>query len=255
MNDPLVSIIIPLYNTEKYIEKAINSVINQTYKNWQLIVIDDCSTDDSLNIVLKIRKQNNFSNEKMVIKRMKKNMGTYVALNIGLKLAKGKFFGVLGSDDIYLPEKLHIQIEEFKKNTELVCVMGKFKRVDLEGNITADLDVTKDSMKNGIFGECTALYSMSLLDKIGYYDCVRYGADTNFFLRIYKYCGNNNNFKRIKKLLYVAVKRPDRLTLDSTRNNRLIYVRNFKEWLNQGNYYIGFPLALRPFNVPEDMLP
>ena len=54
MNDPLVSIIIPLYNTEKYIEKAINSVINQTYKNWQLIVIDDCSTDDSLNIVLKI---------------------------------------------------------------------------------------------------------------------------------------------------------------------------------------------------------
>ena len=65
MNDPLVSIIIPLYNTEKYIEKAINSVINQTYKNWQLIVIDDCSTDDSLNIVLKIRKQNNFSNEKM----------------------------------------------------------------------------------------------------------------------------------------------------------------------------------------------
>ena len=63
MNDPLVSIIIPLYNTEKYIEKAINSVINQTYKNWQLIVIDDCSTDDSLNIVLKIRKQNNFSNE------------------------------------------------------------------------------------------------------------------------------------------------------------------------------------------------
>ena len=100
MNTPLISIIIPLYNTEKYIEKAIESVINQTYKNWELIIIDDCSTDSSLDIVLDIRKRNGFSNKKMVIKRIKKNMGTYVALNIGLKLAKGNYFCVLGSDAI-----------------------------------------------------------------------------------------------------------------------------------------------------------
>jgi len=255
MNAPLVSVIIPLYNTEKYIEKAIESVINQTYKNWQLIVIDDCSTDSSLDIVLDIKKQNNISNEKMIIKRMKKNMGTYVALNIGLKLAKGKFFCVLGSDDIYIPEKLQIQIDEFIKNPDYICVIGKYIRKDLKRNICPDLGISIERMKNGIMGECTSMYSMSLINKIGYYDCVRYGADTNFFWRMYKYFGNYDKIKKINKILYLAIQRPNRLTKDSTIPNRIIYCSNFKKWLNQGNYYIDFPLEKRPYNVPEDMLP
>ena len=255
MNDPLVSVIIPLYNTEKYIEKAIDSVINQTYKNWQLIIIDDCSTDSSLDIVSDIRKRNNFSNKKMIIKKMKKNMGTYVALNVGLKLAKGKFFCVLGSDDIYIPENLQIQIEEFKNNSNLICVIGKFIRKDLSGNICRDLDISIEKMKIGNLGECTCMYSMSLINKIGFYDCVRYGADTGFFWRIHKYFGNYDNIKRINKILYTAIQRPNRLTNDSTRRNRNIYSFTFKKWLNQGNYYMGFPLKKRPYNVPEDMLP
>ena len=184
MDNPLVSVIIPLYNTEKYIEKAIDSVINQTYKNWQLIVIDDCSTDSSLDIALDIRKRNNFSNKKMIIKKMKKNMGTYVALNVGLKLAKGKYFCVLGSDDIYIPEKLQIQIDEFIKNPNYICVVGRYIRKDLSGNICKDIDTSITKMKSGVIGECTCMYSISIINKIGYYDCVRYGADTAFFLEI-----------------------------------------------------------------------
>ena len=255
MNDPLVSVIIPLYNTEKYIEKAIDSVINQTYQNWQLIVIDDCSTDTSLDIVLDIRKRNNFSNEKMVIKRMKKNMGTYVALNIGLKLVKGEYFCILGSDDVYIPEKLQIQIDEFVKNPDYICVIGKYIRKDLSGNICKDIDISIEKMKTGNFGECTCMYSMSIINKIGYYDCVRYGADTTFFWRIHKYFGNYDKFKQIDKILYTAIQRPNRLTIDSTKANRTIYSSNFKKWLNRGNYYIGFPLGKRPYNVPKDMLP
>ena len=255
MNDPLVSVIIPLYNTEKYIEKAINSVINQTYTNWQLIIIDDCSTDSSLEIVMNIRKSNKFSNEKMVIKRMTKNMGTYVALNIGLQLAKGKYFCVLGSDDMYIPEKLQIQIDEFTKNPNYVCVAGKYIRKDLKGNICSDLDVSIEKMKTGTLGECTCLYSMSIIDKIGYYDCVRYGADTSFIWRLRKYLGNDDKIKRIDNILYIAIKRPNRLTIASTHRNRIIYSSTFKKWLKQGNYYIGFPLKKRPYNVPEDMLP
>ena len=255
MNDPLVSVIIPLYNTEKYIEKAVNSVINQTYKNWQLIVIDDCSTDSSLDIILDIRKRNNFSNKKMIIKRMKKNMGTYVALNIGLKLAKGKYFGVLGSDDVYIPEKLQIQIDEFTKNPNYICVIGKYIRKDPSGNICKDIDISIEKMKTGYFGECTCLYSISLINNIGYYDCVRYGADTNFFFRMHKYFGTYDKIKRINKILYIPIQRPNRLTNDLTKRNRTIYSSTFRKWLDQGNYYISFPLQKRPYNVPTDMLP
>jgi len=255
MYDPLVSVIIPLYNTEKYIEKAIDSVINQTYKNWQLIIIDDCSTDSSLDIVLDIRKRNNFSNEKMVIKRMKKNMGTYVALNIGLQLAKGKYFCVLGSDDMYIPEKLQIQIDEFTKNPNYVCVAGKYIRKDLKGNICEDINVSKQQMQRGIMGECTCMYLTSIIKNIGYYDCVRYGADSNYMYRVYKYFGKYDKIKRINNILYIAIQRPNRLTIDSTHRNRNIYFSTFKKWLNRGNYYIGFPLEKRPYNVPTDMLP
>jgi glycosyltransferase involved in cell wall biosynthesis len=256
MNNPLVSVIIPLYNTEKYIEKAVNSVINQTYQKWQLIIIDDCSSDSSLDIVLNIRKQNKLSKEKMVIKKMNKNMGTYVALNVGLTLAKGKFFCVLGSDDTYIPEKLQIQIDEFKKNSNLICVMGKYIRQDLNGDISTDFGISKNQMKKGVFGECTSMYKMSLINQIGYYDSVRYGADTTFWERINKIVGpRNTRVKLLNKILYNAVKRPERLTQHSTLSNRKIYMRNFEKWLNKGNYYISFSLKNRPFPVPADMLP
>jgi len=254
MDNPLVSIIIPLYNTEKYIEKAINSVINQTYTNWQLIIIDDCSTDSSLEIVMNIRKSNKFSNEKIVIKRMTKNMGTYVALNIALKLAKGKYFCILGSDDIYIPEKLQIQIDEFTKNPNYVCVAGKYIRKDLKENICEDINVSKQQMQRGIMGECTCMYLTSIIKNIGYYDCVRYGADTNYIYRVYK-CFGKDRVCKINKILYTAVQRPNRLTIASTKRNRNIYVSTFKKWLGRGNYYIGFPLKKRPYNVPTDMLP
>ena len=124
----------------------------------------------------------------MVIKRMKKNMGTYVALNIGLKLAKGNYFCVLGSDDIYIPEKLQIQVDEFTQNPNYICVVGNYIRKNIS---SSEIFVTiffnkfrQNIMENGIMGECTSMYSMSIINKIGYYDCVRYGADTNFFWRI-----------------------------------------------------------------------
>ena len=76
-----------------------------------------------------------------------------------------------------------------------------------------------------------------------------------FFWRLHKYLGNYDKTKRIDKILYIAIQRPNRLTIDSTNRNRGIYSSNFRKWLNQGNYYIGFPLQKRPYNVPTDMLP
>lgn len=116
MND-LVSIIMPSYNTEKYILASIRSVREQTYKNWELIIVDDCSTDNTLDVVKKhIRETEEnrirlFSNEK--------NSGAAISRNYALREAKGRWIAFLDSDDLWLPEKLEKQIRFMEENKYL----------------------------------------------------------------------------------------------------------------------------------------
>lgn len=107
----LVSIIMPSYNTERYISESIKSVINQTYKNWELLIVDDCSTDSTDEIIKK------FCYEKRIkYFKNKKNSGAAVSRNKALKEAKGKWIAFLDSDDLWFPEKLEKQIEFMKRN-------------------------------------------------------------------------------------------------------------------------------------------
>ena len=104
--DELVSIIMPNYNGEKFIAETIESVLNQTYTNWELLITDDCSTDNSVNII------NSYADKDGRIKLLKneKNSGAAQARNVALKEAKGKWIAFLDSDDMWLPEKLEKQI-------------------------------------------------------------------------------------------------------------------------------------------------
>lgn len=97
----LVSIIMPSYNTAKYICESIESVMSQTYKNWELIIVDDCSTDDTDSIVahyLSDKRINYIKNEK--------NSGAAVSRNRALREAKGRWIAFLDSDDLWMPDKL-----------------------------------------------------------------------------------------------------------------------------------------------------
>ena len=107
----LVSIIMPSYNTANYISESINSVINQTYKNWELIIVDDCSTDNTDEIVNKFLKDGR-------IKYLKneKNSGAAISRNKALREAKGRWIAFLDSDDLWVPEKLEKQINFMEKN-------------------------------------------------------------------------------------------------------------------------------------------
>lgn len=104
-NKGLVSIVMPSYNTAKYIEEAIVSVLNQTYPYWELIVVDDCSTDSTE----KVLKQYLMDNRIHFLKN-EKNSGAAVSRNYALREAKGKWIAFLDSDDLWLPEKLEKQI-------------------------------------------------------------------------------------------------------------------------------------------------
>ena len=96
----LVSIIIPTYNRENKLERAVESVLEQSYQYIEVIVVDDCSTDNTVTLMGKYK-----DDERVVYYRLEKNSGACVARNKGIELSKGDYIGFLDSDDIFLPKK------------------------------------------------------------------------------------------------------------------------------------------------------
>ena len=124
----LVSIIMPSYNTAKYISDSIKSVLAQTYKNWELIIVDDCSTDNTDEIVGDF-----LSDERIRYLKNEKNSGAAVSRNYALREARGKWIAFLDSDDLWLPEKLEKQLAfmvengyKFSYTDYMICLNGQW---------------------------------------------------------------------------------------------------------------------------------
>lgn len=116
-NKPLVSIITVVLNNKKFIEKSILSVLNQNYKNIELLIIDGGSTDGTLNVIKKYRNKINF----MV---SEKDNGLYDAMNKGIKNSKGSIIGILNSDDIYYPNAISTAVKYFTSNQNIDFLFG-----------------------------------------------------------------------------------------------------------------------------------
>lgn len=107
-----MSIITPAYNAEKTIENCINSVLNQTYTNWELIIIDDCSTDNTVAVVDRFLHMD----KRIIFIKNNKNIGSGETRNKGIRMGKGRYIAFLDSDDIWFPQKLEIQLEFMRRN-------------------------------------------------------------------------------------------------------------------------------------------
>ena len=108
---PFVDVILPNYNKGKFLEEAINSVINQTYKNWHLFIIDDYSTDNSLEIIDKLSNLKNIT-----IVKLNKNKGPSFCRNYAMRISKSKYISFIDSDDVWSSNKLEKQIDFMEKN-------------------------------------------------------------------------------------------------------------------------------------------
>lgn len=108
----LVSIITPAYNSEKFIAETITSVLNQTYQNWEMIIVDDCSTDKTAEIVHFFQEKDS----RIIYLKNEINRGSAYSRNVALQKAKGRWIAFLDSDDVWLPHKLEKQIEFMEKN-------------------------------------------------------------------------------------------------------------------------------------------
>jgi len=115
---PLISVIIPVYNCEKYLAEAITSVLSQTYQNTEVLIVDDGSTDNSQNVGKRFARQG------QVKYLYQANQGIGAARNRALSVAKGEFFALLDADDVWLEDKLTWQMKEFERNPELDMIFG-----------------------------------------------------------------------------------------------------------------------------------
>lgn len=123
MTGPLLSVVMPVYNGEKYLSQAIESVLNQTYKNFELIVIDDGSKDDSVRIIKQFQK----NDRRIVLLVNEKNRGISNAMNRGIKSAKGEIIALAHGDDICLPNRFAKQLDYLFKHPE-VGVLGRDRK-------------------------------------------------------------------------------------------------------------------------------
>ena len=115
----MISVIMPVFNSEKTVSVAIESILNQSYKDFEFIIIDDGSTDSTENII------KSFSDNRIIYLKNKKNIGSSSSMNIGLKLSKGKYIARMDSDDISLPDRFYQQIA-FMENNEDIDFCGSY---------------------------------------------------------------------------------------------------------------------------------
>lgn len=126
-NHELVSVIIPTYNSKKYIRKTVSSVLNQTYREIEIIIIDDYSRDNTRSVIMDISEKDN--RVKYIFQE--KNQGAAVARNAGIQMAKGKYIAFLDSDDTWVPGKIQKQMEALRDGKPFVYCAYDF--VDGEG--------------------------------------------------------------------------------------------------------------------------
>ncbi len=184
-----VSVITPAYNVSRFVSKTIKSVLNQTYQNWEMIIIDDVSTDNSVNIVEKYVKRDN----RFRLIKLEKNSGPAIARNIGIKEAKGRYIAFLDADDLWLPEKLEKQLK-FMNEYDLAFTYLSYKLIDEEGNdlgefITKEKITYKSMLKTCSVGCLTAIYDTQKLGKV-YMPNILKRQDYGLWLKILKQIGS-----------------------------------------------------------------
>ncbi|MGX1022918.1 glycosyltransferase family 2 protein [Psychroflexus sp. MBR-150] len=228
----LVSIITASYNAEKYIEQTVKSVQAQTYQNWEMLITDDCSTDNTCQIVQNLADKDS----RIKLFKLKQNAGPAVARNNSIKEAKGRFIAFLDADDLWLPEKLRIQLSQMIKHKVSVSFTS-YLQIDENGKeigkkIVALKNLTyKKLLKNNYIGNLTGIYDCDRLGKI-YNPLIRKRQDWCLWLYALK--------KSTKPAL--GIQKPlakYRISLNSISSNKLNLIKyNFLVYYQQLNYNI-----------------
>ena len=254
---PLVSVIMTAYNVEHLAQTSVMSILNQNYRNLELIVVDDCSTDGTLEALRLMQSQD----ERIKIIAKDRNDGTYVSKNVGLLRAQGDFVAFQDSDDWSHPDRVGKSIAVLESEPEIIALTTSWIRMTTEG-----LFVLRAQNKYS-YKACISLVfrKKETLQRSGFFDSVRAEGDTEFEKRIGLLFGNNRivnypwllSFGRVRAESITANAQFG-LTRIGGRPFREKYRIAYKKWhksIGRGHDgYMPFPLRERPFVAPSAIL-
>ncbi len=253
-NGELVSVIVPLFNAEQWIETALRSLAAQTWRNLEVIVVDDCSTDNSLVEARKFAAKD----DRFKIIASDVNRGAYGCRNLGMEVAKGHFITVHDADDWSHPRKIQLQIEHLRANPSTVANLSQCARIEEDLTFFAQFgrEILRQNSSALLFEKDT------VFSKLGYWDEVKFGADTEYHHRIQATFGADS--APIARLGLLSLTRYHSASLTGGGKNSTVrgivgarrdYVRKFTDWHNQNSavengLFLERGVTERPFPIP-----
>lgn len=193
---PIVSIVMPAYNAAAYIRESIDSVVAQSFTAWELIVVDDASSDGTADFV-----ESAYRNEPRVrIVCLSENLGAAAARNRAITLARGRFIAFLDCDDLWLPEKLSTQIEYMLRH-RVALSYTSYERVTLSGQsigvVRAPAYTSYSQMlMTSVIGCSTAVYDTAVFGKV-LMPMIRMRQDYGLWLHLLKQCGSATGLREV----------------------------------------------------------
>lgn len=197
-------VIIPYYNVGEYLEEAIEGIIQQSYQNWHLVLIDDASTDNSKQIAKRYK-----DNDKVSLLYNNENKGCYYSVNKALSAfsdQKWDYWHYHGGDDVSDLTRFDQIMAYLTQNPKMLGCKSTFARM-----IYDTREVTNSGTSEGI-----AFYSRKAFDNLGYYHDTRFGGDTDYFWRLGAWIKTNNldyELGEHKPILYIAYRHDNNLTI------------------------------------------
>ena len=255
--DPLVSVILTTYGRNALTEVAIDSILNQTHRNLELIIVDDCSEDDNYEHLQKIA----LKDARMKVIQTEVNGGTYLAKNLGMETAVGEYVTFMDSDDWTHPQRLEFQVSAMEEKPELMAIAHSYFRVDENGSV---IFRGTGAMRIGYI--TTIIRRQEVLERVGYFDSIRVSADAEYIGRIRAIFGNSA-FRHDRFPSLIAAHHESSLTgggsfqIDwrGSSGLRFQHYSSFKAWHLRIQHIgvdgrIAHPLGERPFEIPKEMI-
>ncbi|WP_159677773.1 glycosyltransferase family A protein [Luteimonas sp. 9C] len=213
--EPLISVIMTTYNTERYVEAAIRSILEQSWRNLELVVVDDCSSDMTRTRVEAMQRVDS----RIKLYCFGENNGTYFCKNFGITRSTGSIVTFMDSDDVSLPARIEKQFHALNRSGVAVSTCNHVRQNEEDGSTI---------LINGVAERVAYISQMvkkSVIEEIGYFDTVRTSADDEFLRRVRMTYGLDAQVN-VKDVLYIALLRDGSLTRDPANAINFVQDRN-----------------------------
>ena len=233
-NNPLVSVILPSHNREKYISQTIESCLAQTYTNFELIIIDDCSSDTSVDII----KTYAARDQRIKLIRNSANKKLPATLNIGFRVAKGEYYSWISDDNLFVPNALEVMVETLDVNQEVGLVYADYTTISSEGKTIAR--IYQESPEYLPIRDCVGacfLYRATVAEQVGKYN------EQLFLIEDYEYWlrfGLQAKMYHIPESLYLY--RVHSASLTQSRQEEIKLAKNALKRRFAGRYHLSAEL-------------